>query len=225
MKASHKQHSVLVGNQVVDLLPGQFIFGRKAASEETGMGQQEIRTCVKILEKMENLTIKPTNKFSIITIINWDTYQSQDEKPTSKLTNNQPTTNQQLTTNKNVKKGKKNSPELPVEPSEPPVVLIELVTKDENDNPETHGVTKSDIALYKDTYPGIDVLAEIKKCRQWNHDNPKKRKTAGGIRKHINSWLDRAQNNASRYLPPKKKAPELNRGFNPDNCEVVTFDE
>jgi predicted transcriptional regulator len=107
MKASHKQHSLFVGNQLIVLSPGQFVFGRKMAAEETGMGQQEIRTCIKILEKMKNLTIKPTNKFSIITIINWDTYQDVEEKTTSKLTNNQPTDNQQITTNNNVKNDKK----------------------------------------------------------------------------------------------------------------------
>ena len=37
MKASHKEHDTVVGCQAVHLLPGQFIFGRKKASEETGL--------------------------------------------------------------------------------------------------------------------------------------------------------------------------------------------
>lgn len=56
------------------------------------MSERTIRTCLQHLETMQNLTIKTTNKFSIITITNWDTYQSRedindqqsDQHPTSK---------------------------------------------------------------------------------------------------------------------------------------------
>ena len=101
MKATHKEYTLIVGLQAVHLMPGQFVFGRRAAAKETGLSEQEIRTIIAFLVKAGNLTIKTTNKFSVITIINWPTYQGDDidDQPA-----NQPTTNQQLTTNKNVKK-------------------------------------------------------------------------------------------------------------------------
>ena len=101
MKATHKEYTLIVGLQAVHLMPGQFVFGRRAAAKETGLSEQEIRTIIAFLVKAGNLTIKTTNKFSIITIINWPIYQGSDidNQPA-----NQPTTNQQLTTNKNVKK-------------------------------------------------------------------------------------------------------------------------
>ena len=107
MKASHKEHRLFVGHQQITLQPGQFVFGRKTASDETGLTEQNIRTCLHSLETSGNLTIKATNKFSIITVENWGIYQSNDERATNKATNGQPATNQQLTTNKNDKKGKK----------------------------------------------------------------------------------------------------------------------
>jgi hypothetical protein len=179
---------------------------------------------------MENLTIKTTNKFSVVTIINWDTYQNHQSENNQQITNKEPTNNQQITTNNNdnkEKNKKKYSPELPVEPAGPAIVSIELVLKDQDGNPTLYGVTQKDIDEYADTYPGIDVLFELKKCRQWNHDNPKKRKTLRGIRTHINTWLGRAQDKATRYLPPKKtiSATEKNRGFDPDTCEVFDFGE
>jgi len=99
-KASHKRINIIVGCQPITLEPGQFIFGRRIAAKELGMSEQEIRTCIELAKKAEFLTIKTTNKFSIITIINWPIYQGSDidNQPA-----NQPTTNQQLTTNKNVK--------------------------------------------------------------------------------------------------------------------------
>jgi hypothetical protein len=102
LKATHKDHEVLVGFQKVQLLCGQFIFGRKVASVETGLSEQEIRTLLKHLEKLGNLTSKPTNKYTIITIENWADYQEEEQKSTSKSTRRQPASNQHLTTYKHI---------------------------------------------------------------------------------------------------------------------------
>ena len=81
MKASHKKINQVVGFQNIELLPGQFLFGRKAASVELKMSERTIRTSLDALRKRQNIAIKTTNKFSIITVINWDTYQC--DRPTS----------------------------------------------------------------------------------------------------------------------------------------------
>jgi hypothetical protein len=110
MKASWKPTKVMVGYQEVDLGPGQFIFGRHKASVETKLSEQTVRTALLALLNCKNLTIKSTNKYSIITIINWDIYQ-QDEEPINhqsnqELTSNQPATNH-IQEGKEVKKKRK----------------------------------------------------------------------------------------------------------------------
>lgn len=90
LKATHTEFDAIVGRQRIRLMPGQFIFGRRKAAEETGLTEQEIRTIIAFLKKVGNLTIKSTNKFSIISIVNWPIYQAED------LSIN-PLTNQQLT--------------------------------------------------------------------------------------------------------------------------------
>jgi len=75
LKATHKEFNAIVGLQTVHLLPGQFIFGLLKASDETALSIREIRTILEFLKKSENVTIKTTNKFSIITVINWSIYQ------------------------------------------------------------------------------------------------------------------------------------------------------
>ena len=104
LKAAHEPFKATVGYQEVNLEPGQFIFGRKIAAEETGLREQEIRSCLNSLRKRQNLTIKSTNKFSIISITNWQRYQGlrDGDKPP-----NQPASNQQPTTYKNEKNQKK----------------------------------------------------------------------------------------------------------------------
>ncbi|WP_326494329.1 hypothetical protein [Sphingobacterium sp. UT-1RO-CII-1] len=74
------------------------------------MTVQQIRTSLTKLKSTNEITIKTTNKGTVITIVNYDFYQSgEDEQPTKqptsnqRITNKQPTDNQQVTTNKNVK--------------------------------------------------------------------------------------------------------------------------
>jgi hypothetical protein len=95
---THKEMVYFEGNKHITLMPGQIVTGRKRLADELSMGVQSVRTILHSLEKLGNLTIKSTNRYSIITIVNWNTYQSDEEKSTNKLTNNQPATNQQLTT-------------------------------------------------------------------------------------------------------------------------------
>lgn len=90
---------IIWNDEEITVLPGQIIAGRKSLSEDTGITQQSIRTSLKILKSTSTITIKTFTKFSVITINKWDEYQSS----TSKLTNKQPTTNQQLTTTKEYK--------------------------------------------------------------------------------------------------------------------------
>lgn len=76
--------------QGVDVKRGQLITGRKKLSVETGISEQTIRTCLERLQNSNEIIIQPTNKYSIITICNYECYQEQTTE------SNQPT-NQQLT--------------------------------------------------------------------------------------------------------------------------------
>ena len=99
ISASHSERDQPVGNQIIKLLPGQFVYGRDKFSLKTGLSIAKLRASVLMLEKMKQITIKSTNKFSIISITNWCLYQQDNQQTTNK----QPTNNQQTTTDKNVK--------------------------------------------------------------------------------------------------------------------------
>ena len=105
LRANHKETIVIIGYQEVPLKPGQFIFGRKRAARDLNMTEWKIRSCLYFLKKAGNITIKTTNKFSIITIVNWNTYQGHDiQEPPAKP----PSTRHQPATDKNDKNDKKN---------------------------------------------------------------------------------------------------------------------
>jgi hypothetical protein len=116
LKATHRERDEMIGYQKVKLLPGQFVFGRKASAQSTGLSERNIRTCISILKQHQKLTIKSTNKFSIITLLNWDTYNSDEIETTTKPTTKRPASDHQTTTNKNVeecRRMEKNKPKGP----------------------------------------------------------------------------------------------------------------
>lgn len=72
---------------------------------KTGLTEREIRTRLAFLAKSGNLTTRSTNRFSIITIVNWDIYQgtaNENDRQNDQLpTNKRPHTNTQTHEHRN----------------------------------------------------------------------------------------------------------------------------
>ena len=79
--------------------PGQLVTGIKRLSSEIGLTEQQTRTALKKLQSTNEITIKPTNKYSVITVVNWEKYQGMLDEATNKLTYKQQTNNNQITRN------------------------------------------------------------------------------------------------------------------------------
>lgn len=72
-----------------------------------------------------------------------------------------------------------------------------------------YDVPLSDIELWKDTYPAVDVEGELKRMIAWLESNPTKKKTRRGITRFINSWLSRTQDRGgSRTGQQVETAPD-----------------
>lgn len=88
---------------------GQMVTSIERLSNDTGISVQTVRTILSKL-KSEELTIKSTNKYSVITVLKYDEYQGSNsdtnKQTNNQLTNDQQATNNQLTTNKNNKNNK-----------------------------------------------------------------------------------------------------------------------
>jgi len=101
--ANHRDSNVYFpGCGLIPLKRGQHIFGTPQISAFLGWDRSLTRRKLKILKNIGFLTIRSTNKYSIATIINYDTYQANDYEidhqtdpcPTSK----RPANDQQTTT-------------------------------------------------------------------------------------------------------------------------------
>ena len=98
----------------IEVKRGQLITGRNKVCLATGVSEQSYKTSIKRLKSTNEITIKSTKQYSIITICKYDTYQSGEglsnqeinQGSNQQVTNKQPTSNQQVTTNKNDNKDK-----------------------------------------------------------------------------------------------------------------------
>ncbi len=94
---------------------------------------------------------------------------------------------------------------VPPKSAEPTIISITL-----NDKTE-YGVTQSMIDGWKELYPAVDILAQLRKMKGWCEANPTRRKTRRGIERFINGWLAKEQDK-----PQQTAAPQYpNRTFIP----------
>jgi hypothetical protein len=98
LKANHKERSY----RGTTIEVGCIMTGRELLSKETGLSVQQIRTCLERLKLTNEITIKSDKQGTIIQVVKYKDYQVS----TNELTTNQPTSNQQVTTNNNDNKEK-----------------------------------------------------------------------------------------------------------------------
>ena len=98
LKANHKEKKY----KGMILKPGTILTSRDLLALETGLSVQNIRTSIAKLKLTNELTIKSSTKGTEIQLVNYKKFQVL----TNRMQEDQPTTNQQLTTNKKEKNNK-----------------------------------------------------------------------------------------------------------------------
>lgn len=194
----------------IEIKRGQLVTGRKKLAEQLEMSEQQIRTCLDHLQATNEITIKPTNKYSLITIVKYGFYQGDDDdcnqqsnqQSNQRITNKQPTNNHNKR-NKEREEGKeiKNNTSLyaPSSRENEAVARIPLNITD-----TYHLIFQEDIDHYKELYPAVDVEQEIRSMVGWCEANPNNRKTKGGVKRFINNWLNKSQNRSRAYSERNK---------------------
>lgn len=71
--------------------------------------------------------------------------------------------------------------------SAPPVITLPL-----NDKTD-YEITQDEVDHWKELYPAVDVMTELRKMKGWCEGNPAKRKTRRGIVRFVNTWLAKEQ--------------------------------
>ncbi len=93
--------------QGTEIPRGSFATSYQTLAEETGLTIMNIRTAIKHLKLTQEITVIQHSKFSVITVKNYDTYQTVNTVANNQLTGNQQAPNRQLTTIEERKKGRR----------------------------------------------------------------------------------------------------------------------
>lgn len=103
--------------------------------------------------------------------------------------------------NKEIDKEIEKDLSIPSDLDNPSVPTIELPLNDKSLYP----IFEKNIDEWKELYPNVDILQELRKMKGWLNANPTKRKTKRGIARFINSWLSREQDKGHYNIPKKDR--------------------
>jgi len=79
MKATHEQRDIIFNSNRVTLNPGQFSTGRKVISSELVISESKVQRILKAFESEQQIEQVTDFKCRIITIVNWEKYQSSEQ--------------------------------------------------------------------------------------------------------------------------------------------------
>ena len=192
---SDEPREVWIKNSVLLCHRGQCLKSLDTWARRWGWTKSKVRRVLKVFQDCSMIVLKPEQKTTRLTICNYDVYNDVRNASETQVKRKRNASETQSTPDKNVKNERtkecKNELELCSEPpatSEPPIIEIPLIKSQGN-----FAITQSDINEWQETYPAVDVMAQVRKCRQWNINNPSRRKTLSGIRNHICQWLGKEQ--------------------------------
>ncbi len=80
LRANHEPNDVLIGRQLVHLKMGQFIFGSDIACERLKMSKSTIHWWLDYLKVERYIERKTTNRYSVITVLNYEMYQTVERQ-------------------------------------------------------------------------------------------------------------------------------------------------
>lgn len=96
LKANHKEKRY----KGIVVKAGQIVTSRDLLAQETGLSSQQVRTAITKLKSTNEITSITSSQGTIIEVVNYEKYQLS----TNEITEEQPTSNQRVTTNNNDKK-------------------------------------------------------------------------------------------------------------------------
>lgn len=87
LNATHKEIPAIFKKQKILLQPGQLITGRVSIANKLKVSESKVRRIINELKIDQQIDQQPSNKNSLITILNWNEYQKSDQQNGRQSTN------------------------------------------------------------------------------------------------------------------------------------------
>jgi hypothetical protein len=157
-EARWQESASMFGGKKIVLKPGQLTTGRKQIASLFNISESKVQRVLKTFEIEQQIEQQTSTRNRLITIIEWDEYQANEQQPEQQVNNNRTTSEQQPNTpkerNKEKKKEIKNKESIP--PNQEDVVGY-IREKSLN----------VDADYFMDYYEGNGWYAGTKKMKSW----------------------------------------------------------
>ena len=102
-EANFEDKTKLFNGSLITVKRGQIVFGLQAWSEKTGVQISKLRRLISMLESDSMINRQVFNKYSLISIVNYELHQSDDRQDSSQTTGKPQANDRQTTTPKELK--------------------------------------------------------------------------------------------------------------------------
>ena len=185
LRATHKKEKFLIGNTIIKLKAGQIFTSEKKLAEDWKWSRWKVRCFLNLLKEISQIeTPEKTSRYTILTIANWELYQSDNSNKDTNKDIKKTSKRHQKDTYKNVKNDKNVKKRTTTVQKEKKIYF-------DFDKEIWENITDKDKNSWREAYPACDIKLELVQMKEWLLSNPSKRKA--NYRRFITNWLARSQ--------------------------------
>lgn len=98
MMANHKATKRMLNGQVIAIQAGQLVTSRRSISEKTGVQESKVERVISRLKSEQQIEQVGKSKFRLISIVNWASYQSDEQQNEQEMNSKRTADEQQMNT-------------------------------------------------------------------------------------------------------------------------------
>lgn len=193
----------------IEIKRGEVLESLPSIAQKNGLTVQNVRTAIQHLLNTNSITIRKVGRCHIYKVSEYEKYQSQQDyqqESNREVTENQQEGNREVTAHKERKESKEGKKERVLRESKDSLSQSDQIAHGMEANveaiPLTDGTewrpTVSEYDEYCRLYPSVDVFDSFRRMRAWSISNPTKKKTRNGVKRFVNTWLSKEQDNSGK---------------------------
>lgn len=193
----------------IEIKRGEVLESLPSIAQKNGLTVQNVRTAIQHLLNTNSITIRKAGRCHVYSVSEYEKYQGKhdyQQESNREVTENQQGSNREVTAHKERKESKESKKERVLRESKDSLSQSDQIAHGMEANveaiPLTDGTdwrpTVSEYDEYCRLYPSVDVFDSFRRMRAWSLSNPTKKKTRNGVKRFVNTWLSKEQDNSGK---------------------------
>ena len=193
----------------IEIKRGEVLESLPSIALKNGLTVRNVRTAIQHLIDTNSVTIRKVGRCHIYKVSEYEKYQVRQDfrqEDDREVTENRQDSDRKVTAHKERKESKESKKERVLRESKDSLSQSDQIAHGMEANveaiPLTDGTewrpTVSEYDEYCRLYPSVDVFDSFRRMRAWSLSNPTKKKTRNGVRRFVNTWLSKEQDNSGK---------------------------